>query len=122
MNSVSVYQLLSSLCENLSKDPHKSRSQAYEKLLFESPTSCLKINEKQVLKNIGRELEFSAFELTLETKTQHKRNEINLEFAKTLEFFEKNQTDELKSVLSLLLSLKNTLNNDKQVRFQLKPI
>ena len=118
MNSVSVYQLLSSLCENLSKDSRKSRSQAYEILLFESQTPCLKINEKQELKNIGSELEFCAFELTLETKTQQKRNEINNEFAKTLEFFEKNKTDDLKSVLKLLLSLKNTSNNDKKVRIQ----
>lgn len=116
MNSVSVYQLLSSLCENLSKDSRKSRSQAYEILLFESQTPCLKISEKQEIKNIGSELEFSAFELAFETKTQQKRNEINTEFAKTLEFFEKNPTDELKSVLTLLLSLKNTSNNDKMVR------
>lgn len=116
MNSVSVYQLLSSLCENLSKDSRKSRCQAYEILLFESQTPCLKINEKQELKNIGTELEFSAFELTLEAKTQQKRNEINNEFAKTLEFLQKNKTDELKSVLSLLLSLKNTTINDKKVK------
>ncbi|CAO1392141.1 unnamed protein product [Diamesa tonsa] len=117
MNSVSVYQLLSCLCENLSNDSRKSRSQAYEILLFESQTPCLKISEKQELKNIGSELEFAAFELTLETKTKQKRNTINNEFAKTLEFFEKNPTDELKSVLTLLLSLKNTSNNDHKNEF-----
>ncbi|CAO1391670.1 unnamed protein product [Diamesa serratosioi] len=111
MNSVSVYQLLTSLCENLSEDYRKSRSQAYEILLFESQTPCLKINEKQELKNIETELEFGAFELLLQTRTQQKRNEIHIEFAKTLEFLQKNKTDELKSVLTLLLALKNT-NND----------